>query len=195
MATCANFASPSRHASRGLGLHALKSNCRWLSDPRFLLESEGQWLAKRIGSIPEDNNEVQVQETVMMIDHGSSLDQLRRRCSSWSRLLTLFAWLFRFLDHIQNKVSKKGTISLSEIRSSSKKIPRLVQRQVFSEEIDSLSEGSPYNWPSQPSSCAHRGSLARGRKNPSGSYYIRGCLTNATSERSSSFFLNRTLLA
>ena len=70
--------NPAHDASRGLDLHALKSNCRWLSDPRFLLESEGQWLAKRIGSIPEDNNVVQVQETVMMIDHGSSLDQLLR---------------------------------------------------------------------------------------------------------------------
>ena len=135
--------NPEDDASRGLDLHALKSNCRWLSGLRFLLEPEGQGPARKIGNIPEDDKEVQVQKTVMMIDHGSSLDQLLRRCSSWPRLLTLVAWLLRFVDHIQNKGTKKGRISLSEMRSSSKKILQLVQRQAFSEEIDSLSEGRP----------------------------------------------------
>ena len=78
-----------------------------------------------------------------MIDYGSSLDQLLRRCSSWPRLLTLVAWLLSFVDHIQNKGMKKGRTSLPEMRSSSKKIQQLVQRQAFSEEIDSLSEGRP----------------------------------------------------
>ena len=78
-----------------------------------------------------------------MIDHGSSLDQLLRRCSSCPRLLTLVAWLLRSFDHIQNKGTKKGKISLSEIRNSFKKILQLVQRQAFSEEIDSLTEGRP----------------------------------------------------
>ena len=41
------------------------------------------------------------------------------------------------------KARKKGRISLSEIRSSSKEILQLVQRQVFSKEIDSLSEARP----------------------------------------------------
>ena len=34
------------NASRGLDLHALKSNCRWLSGPRFLLAPEDQWPTK-----------------------------------------------------------------------------------------------------------------------------------------------------
>ncbi|XP_068728690.1 uncharacterized protein [Montipora capricornis] len=135
--------NPADDASRGLDLRALKSNCRWLSGPSFLLEPEDQWPIKRIGNIPEDDNEVQVQSTVMMIDRGSSLDRLLRRCSSWPRLLTLVAWLLRFINHIQNKGREKGRKSLSEMRSSSKKVVQLVQRQAFFEEIDSLSEGRP----------------------------------------------------
>ena len=64
-----------------------------------------------------------------MIDRGSSLDQLLRRCSSWPRLITLVAWLLRFINHIQNKGTEKRRISLSEMSSSSKKIVQLVQRQ------------------------------------------------------------------
>ena len=46
-----------------------------------------------------------------------------------------------FINYIQHKGREKGRISLSERRSSSKKIVQLVQRQGFSEEIDSLSKG------------------------------------------------------
>lgn len=55
---------------------------------------------------------------------------------------TLVAWLLRFFDYILNKGTKKGRKSLSEIRSSSKKILQLMQRMAFSEYIDSLSGGS-----------------------------------------------------
>ena len=122
--------NPADDASRGLDLRALKSNCRWLTGPSFLLEPEDQWPIKRIGNIPEDDNEVQVQSTVMMIDRGSSLDQLLRRCSSWPRLLTLVAWLLRFINHIQNKGTEKGRISLSKMRNSSEAL-----RTVFAEVV------------------------------------------------------------
>ena len=58
-------------------------------------------------------------------------------------MATLVAWLLRFVDYILNKGTKKGRISLSEIRSSFKEILQLVQRHAFSEEIDSLSEARP----------------------------------------------------
>ena len=58
-------------------------------------------------------------------------------------MATLVAWLY--LDYILNKGTKKGRISLSETRSSSKEILQLVQRQAFSEEIDSSSEARPVN--------------------------------------------------
>lgn len=99
--------NPADDASRGLDLRALKSNCSWLSGPSFLLEPEDQWPIKRIGNIPEDDNEVQVQSTVMMIDRGSSLDQLLRRCSSWPCLLTLVAWLLRLSTISRTKAQGK----------------------------------------------------------------------------------------
>ena len=58
-------------------------------------------------------------------------------------MATLVAWLLRLVDYILNKGTKKGRISLSETRRSSKEILQLVQRQAFSEETDSLSEARP----------------------------------------------------
>ena len=137
--------NPADDGSRGMKLHNQDSNCRWLSGPSFLLKPEEQWPVRRIGNIPEDDSEVQVERTVMVIDRGSSLDQLLRRYSSWPRLLTLVAWLLRFVNHVQNKgtSTERGRISLSEMRCSAKKIVQLVQRQTFAEEIDSLTEGRP----------------------------------------------------
>ena len=54
------------------------------------------------------------------------------------RMVITPCWLLSW-----TKARKKGRISLSEIRSSSKEILQLVQRQAFSEEIDSLSEARP----------------------------------------------------
>ena len=137
--------NPADDGSRGMTLHDLDPNCRWLSGPSFLLKPEEHWPVRRIGNIPEDDSEVQVERTVMVIDRGSSLDLLLRRYSSWPRLLTLVAWLLRFVNHVQNKgtSTERGGISLSEIRCSTKKIVQLVQRQAFAEEIDSLVEGRP----------------------------------------------------
>ena len=137
--------NPADDGSRGMKLHDLDPNCRWLSGPSFLLKPKEHWPVRRIGNIPDDDSEVQVERTVMVIDRGSSLDLLLRRYSSWPRLLTLVAWLLRFVNHVQNKgtSTERGGISLSEIRCSSKKIVQLVQRQAFAEEIDSLVEGRP----------------------------------------------------
>ena len=114
--------NPADDGSRGMKLHDLDPNCRWLSGPSFLLKPEEHWPVRRIGNIPEDDSEVQVERTVMVIDRGPTLDLLLRRYSSWPRLLTLVPWLLRFVNHVQNKGTStaRGGISLSEIRCSSK---------------------------------------------------------------------------
>ena len=95
--------NPADDGSGGMKLNDLDPNCRWLSGPSFLLKPEEHWPVRRIGNIPDDDSEVQVERTVMVIDRGSSLDLLLRRYSSWPRLLTLVTWLLRFVNHVQNK--------------------------------------------------------------------------------------------
>ena len=95
--------NPADEGSRGTDIHALKTKCRWLFGPKFLLQPEDQWPVKEIGKIPDDDKEVEVEKHVTFITRGSGLDLLLRRYSSWLKLQTLVAWLMRFMDYIANK--------------------------------------------------------------------------------------------
>ena len=124
--------------------HALKTKCRWLFGPKFLLQPEDQWPVKEIGKIPGDDKEVEVEKHVTFITRGSGLDLLLRRYSSWFKLQTLVAWLMRFVDYIANKNGslESARISIPEMRKSTERIVQMVQRQYFSEEIDCPTDGS-----------------------------------------------------
>ena len=135
--------NPADEGSRGMEIHSFKPNCRWLSGPKFLLQSEEHCPVRKIGKIPDDDKEIRLESHVALISDGSSLDLFLRRCSSWSRLQTLMAWLLRFIDYIKDKNAplKLRGISIEETRNSTQKIVQLVQRQYFPEEIESLSSG------------------------------------------------------
>ena len=135
--------NPADDGSRGTDIHALKTKCRWLFGPKFLVLPEDQWPVKKIGKIPDDDKEVEVEKHVTFIMRGSGLDQLLRRYSSWLKLQTLVAWLMRFMAYIANKNGplKSARISIPQMRKSTEEIVQMVQRQYFSEEIDCLTDG------------------------------------------------------
>ena len=95
--------NPADEGSRGTDKHALKSKCRWLFGPKFLLQPEDQWPVKEAGKSPDNDKEVAVEKHVRFITRGSALDLLLRRYSSRPKLQTLVAWLMRFVDYITNK--------------------------------------------------------------------------------------------
>ena len=135
--------NPADEGSRGTDIHALKTKCRWLFGPKFLLQPEDQWPVREIGKIPDDDKEVEVEKHVTFITRGSGLDQLLRHNSSWLKLQTLVAWLMRFVNYIANKNGplKSARISIPEMRKSTEKIVQIVQRQYLSEEVDCLTDG------------------------------------------------------
>ena len=135
--------NPADEGSRGMEIHSLKPNCRWLSGPKFLLQPEDQWPVREIGNVPNDDKEIRVGGYVALVSVGSALDLFLRRYPSWPRLQTLMAWLLRFVQYIKNKnaLPKPRGIGIEETRNSTQKIVQLVQRQHFTEEIVSLSSG------------------------------------------------------
>ena len=135
--------NPADEGSRGTDIHALKTKCRWLFGPKFLLQPEDQWPVKEIGKIPDDDKEVELEKHVTVITPGSALDLLLRRYSSRPKRQTLVAWLMRFVDYISNKNGplKSARISIPDMRKSTEKIAQLFQRQYVSEEIDCLTDG------------------------------------------------------
>ena len=85
--------NPADEGARGMEIHSLKPNCRWLSGPKFLLQPEDQWPVQEVGNIPDNDKEIRVVSHVTLISLGSALDLFLRRYSSWPRLQTLMAWL------------------------------------------------------------------------------------------------------
>ena len=75
--------NPADEGSRGTDIHVLKTKCRWLFGPKFLLQPEDQWPVQEIGKIPDDDKEVEVEKHVTFIMRKSGLDLLLRRYSSW----------------------------------------------------------------------------------------------------------------
>ena len=120
--------NPADEGLRGMDIHALKTKCRWLFGPKFLLQLEDQWPVKEIGKIPDDDKEVEVEKHVTFITRGSGLDLLLRRYSSWLKLQTLVAWLMRFVDYIANKNGslESARISIPEMRKSTERIVQMV---------------------------------------------------------------------
>ena len=135
--------NPADEGSRETDIYALKTKCRWLFGPKFLLQPEDQWPLKEIGKILRDDKEVDVEKHVTFITRGSGLELLLTRYSSRLKLQTLVAWLMRLMDYIANKNGplKSARISISDMRKSTEKIVQMVQRQYFSEEIDCLTDG------------------------------------------------------
>ena len=81
---------------------------------------------------------------VMAITPNSALDELLHRCSSWPRLQRQIAWLLRFLQYLKNMVipsTMPPMITCAEMRVSSLKIVRIIQRQYFSNELELLRNG------------------------------------------------------
>lgn len=78
--------NPANEGSRGMEIHALKPDCRWLSGPKFLLQHEDQWPASVTGKIPDDDKEIQVEKHVVHVTDGSALDQFLPRYSHHGRV-------------------------------------------------------------------------------------------------------------
>ena len=85
--------NPADEGSSGLDIHVLRQNCRCLSGPKFILLHEGQWPVRRIGSIPDSDNKIQVERHTTVVNAGTSLDEILQRYLSWLRLQILITWL------------------------------------------------------------------------------------------------------
>ncbi|XP_068704621.1 uncharacterized protein [Montipora foliosa] len=138
--------NPADDASRGLTADIFLRQSRWLTGPASLWKHDSMWPAQDqlFGEIanndPEVKREVRAGVSSLSIPK-SPLLQYASRCSSWSLLVKVVAWLFRYRDNLL-KASKgdkprNGSlmlITLKEIQRAEGEILKHVQRQSFLEE-------------------------------------------------------------
>ncbi|XP_068671120.1 uncharacterized protein [Montipora foliosa] len=132
--------NPADDASRGLTADIFLRQSRWLTGPAFLWPAQDELFGEIATNDPEMKVEVRAGVSSLSTPK-SPLLQYTSRCSSWSLLVKVVAWLFRYRNNLL-KASKgdkprNGSfmlITVEEIQRAEGEILKHVQRQSFPEE-------------------------------------------------------------
>ena len=97
--------NPADDASRGLTADIFLRQSRWLTGPAFLWKHDSMWPTQDelFGEIANDDPEVKREVRAAMSSlgtPGSPLLHCASRCSSWSLLVKVVAWLFRYKNNL-----------------------------------------------------------------------------------------------
>ena len=138
--------NPADDASRGLTADIFLRQSRWLTGPAFLWKHNSMWPTQDelFGEIANDDPEVKREVRAAMSSlstPGGPLLHYASRCSSWSLLVKVVAWLFRYKNNLL-KASKGDKprndshvlITFEEIQRAEGEILKHVQQQSFPEE-------------------------------------------------------------
>ncbi|XP_071827004.1 uncharacterized protein [Apostichopus japonicus] len=107
----------------------------WLSGPSFLSKKESAWPSLKHDDIDlsgdtEIGKSVVLNVTTLVNDNFS--EQLISRFSSWTKLVKVLAWVFRFVNKSRGSLAASGlNLSVSEIEASETTIISWVQKSAF----------------------------------------------------------------
>ncbi|GFW75820.1 integrase catalytic domain-containing protein [Trichonephila clavipes] len=129
--------NPADLISRGCSFsHLVESH--WWEGPLWLVESPDTW---SITKLPDyDTSEISLErKKVRLCNLNLSEEMLpwyARKFSKFHLILSLVAWVIRFLNNVRSRISdrKKGQLSLDELESAGIQLVRSVQAHSFTDE-------------------------------------------------------------
>ena len=149
--------NPADDVSRGLGAAELTRDQRWLSGPEFLLLTPSDWPQGKNEEVPDAELEVKKNCELQCTDlqpgltgeglassteshpeppKKSPLQQLIDRCSDWTKLRRIIAWLLRFIRFIKhNKSTANKTLTVEDYDAATVAIARYIQKSAYGQEI------------------------------------------------------------
>ena len=151
--------NPADICSRGLMPEQLEKAEQWFHGPQFLKRDEEFWprqpeiQTKLAASDPEVRAKMHF--AAIQTENFSWLNRLFHCSSSFLRLRRLVAWLLRFKLYLLSKIKpdefagefavSSRLLTVDELEAATLQIAKLVQRQVFSNEISTLERLSETN--------------------------------------------------
>ena len=146
--------NPADDASRGVSAAQLH---RWINGPTFLQQPISAWPQPPEDinlKIAPDDPEVRKEAAAFTCETVCSdiLTTTISRCSSWSRLRRVVAWVLRYKSNLLRRVKERensketmqkttiGPVTVHELREAEKEIIKHVQHVTFSEEIKVLTK-------------------------------------------------------
>ena len=137
--------NPADITSRGLDVEDLIKSEVWTSGPSFLRLAMESWPVMpadvRRGDLDAKDPEVKTDAPVFEVTLPARplIEDLAARYSSWPSFLRHVAWLLRFYNNATKKQNDRHpAITDAEVRRAEAHVWRLVQRQSYASEIDSL---------------------------------------------------------
>ncbi|XP_041484654.1 uncharacterized protein LOC121431209 [Lytechinus variegatus] len=132
--------NPADDGSRGVPVRQLG---RWIKGPEFLLNERDTWPVNPVvsqGNIEELKVDPEVKKSQVYVTMASSsLDELMKRFSTWTRLKRAVAWILRFKNYIKSKVTgdiiSRGDLTVDELESAEREVICRLQRQSFPSEF------------------------------------------------------------
>jgi hypothetical protein len=140
--------NPADEASRGLLAKELISSM-WLSGPKFLASDETPNFGDVTTSLSIDDPEV---KSVVLSSQGTESTEILefRHISSWMKLRRVIAVWLRYIGILRNivlgskdEIGQYKPYAVGELQLAERKIIKLVQTKVFSEELRTLAKGTP----------------------------------------------------
>ena len=130
---CPGALNPADDASRGLSAQQLLSSQRCFSGPAFLPEEA------EVGELSEDNLEDKNEKPIFTLPTSDKLHELLVRYSSWTVLQRNIAWLLKFKAYLMHRNgSNSKYLTTEDLEKATVAIVKLVQREMYSEEIGDL---------------------------------------------------------
>lgn len=135
--------NPADCASRGISPSDLARHPLWWSGPEWLQLSMAQW--PHLDFSPVDiasSDETKPIPLSVLTNTSQPTWDLLTSYSSWTRLQYVMGYILRFVDNCRHHDKRHGNLSAPELRSAELKIFKIVQHEVFSEDIASLNKNS-----------------------------------------------------
>ncbi len=148
---CPTKLNPADDGTRGLPVLSITTSSRWLMGPDFLLLDESEWLEDITNKVVNDivpgvgtESDVIFTGKTTAQSEPNELVNLTRY-SSYSRALTVMAYVQRFLHNCKVPVSERkfGSPSVEELERAKKILIRQEQIKAFPSEFKDLKRGRP----------------------------------------------------
>ena len=144
--------NPADILSRGIEVAALANNDCWWSGPAFLKIDKSKWPETLVPLPPQTLNETRKKFNETFVTQTNPTDSFERnksdcwrlkpeRYSDWSRLLKIYAFVYRFLENckLSRTERKFGPVEASELQDAENQILKMTQMRYFAGEYAALS--------------------------------------------------------
>ena len=134
--------NPADDCTRGLHASEITRNCRWITGPSFLRQTEDKWPKEIEPKSPLLEDDIEVKKTVwtgLLEDNGNSLP-VPAKFSSWIRYRRVVAWILRFVQNTRLHRNERilTPLKVREICQAEEVLIKRAQSESFPKDIEYL---------------------------------------------------------